>query len=169
MAKIKTPIDAEVVNRRMREMGLKDLGRASIREIKKIADLVEQDWGQPFVRMEMGIPGLPALQIGVEAQIKALRDGVAAIYPDIQGIEPLKKEIARFVKLFLDVKVDPEHCIPTVGSMMGGMAAFMTVNRMWADREGTLYLDPGFPVQKQQCRLLGHAYRSFDVYDYRGA
>ena len=169
MAKIKTPIDAEVVNRRMREMGLKDLGRASIREIKKIADLVEQDWGQPFVRMEMGIPGLPALQIGVEAQIKALRDGVAAIYPDIQGIEPLKQEIARFVKLFLDVKVDPEHCIPTVGSMMGGMAAFMTVNRMWADREGTLYLDPGFPVQKQQCRLLGHAFRAFDVYDYRGA
>jgi aspartate/methionine/tyrosine aminotransferase len=39
---------------------------------------------------------------------------------------------------------------------------------MWADREGTLFLDPGFPVQKQQCKLLGHGYRTFDMYEYRG-
>jgi aspartate/methionine/tyrosine aminotransferase len=163
-----TPIDAAVVSRRTLDLGLKDLGSASIREIKKIVDLIEGDTGEKFVRMEMGIPGLPALQIGVDAQIQALKDGVAAIYPDIQGIPALKKETARFVKLFMNVDVDPEHCVPTVGSMMGGMAAFMTVNRMWAEREGTLYLDPGFPVQKQQCRLLGHDYMSFDVYDYRG-
>ena len=31
--------------------------------------------------------------------------------------------MARFVKLFLDIDVDPEHCLPTVGSMMGGLAA----------------------------------------------
>ncbi len=163
-----TPIAADVVSRRTRDLGLEDLGSASIREIKKIVDLIEGDTGEKFVRMEMGIPGLPALQAGVDAQIQALKDGVAAIYPDIQGIPALKKETARFVKLFMDVDVDPEHCVPTVGSMMGGMAAFMTVNRMWAEREGTLYLDPGFPVQKQQCRLLGHDYMSFDVYDYRG-
>lgn len=162
------PIAAEVVNRRIHAMGLSDLGSASIREIKKIVDQIEGDTGQPFIRMEMGIPGLPALQVGVEAQIQALRDGVAALYPDIQGIPALKTEIARFVNLFLDVQVSPEHCVPTVGSMMGGMAAFMTVNRMWAEREGTLYLDPGFPVQKQQCKLLGHGYMSFDVYEYRG-
>ncbi len=168
MASRPTPINAEVVNRRTRELGLKDLGVASIREIKKIVDLIEEETGERFIRMEMGIPGLPALQVGVDAQIQALKDGVAAIYPDIQGIPALKKETARFAKLFLDVDVDPEHCVPTVGSMMGGMAAFMTVNRMWADREGTLYLDPGFPVQKLQCKLLGHNSMSFDVYDYRG-
>ncbi len=168
MTSISIPIAAEVVNRRIRAMGLSDLGSASIREIKKIVDQIEGDTGQPFIRMEMGIPGLPALQVGVEAQIQALRDGVAALYPDIQGIPALKTEIARFVNLFLDVQVSPEHCVPTVGSMMGGMAAFMTVNRMWAEREGTLYLDPGFPVQKQQCKLLGHGYMSFDVYEYRG-
>ncbi len=168
MSKRLTPIDTEVVARRTHDLGLKDLGSASIREIKKIIDLIEADTGQKFIRMEMGVPGLPALQVGVAAQIQALKDGVAAIYPDIQGIPELKHEIARFVKLFLDVEVEAEHCIPTVGSMMGGMAAFMTVNRMWGDREGTLYLDPGFPVQKQQCKLLGHGYMSFDVYNYRG-
>jgi aspartate/methionine/tyrosine aminotransferase len=104
----------------------------------------------------------------VDAQIQALKDGVAAIYPDIQGIPALKQEVARFAKLFLDLEVDPEHCVPTVGSMMGGMACFLTVNRMWAEREGTLFLDPGFPVQKQQCKLLGHGCRSFDMYEHRG-
>ena len=163
-----TPIAADVVTRRTRELGLQDIGSASIREIKRIVDLVEQDTGLEFVRMEMGIPGLPALEVGVQAQIRALQEGVAAVYPDIQGILPLKKEIARFVKLFLDVEVDPEHCLPTVGSMMGGMATFMTINRMWAAREGTLFLDPGFPVQKQQCKLLGHGYLSFDVSEHRG-
>ncbi len=163
-----TPINQDVVRRRLEASGLKGLAKASIREIKKLVDLIEADSGQKFVRMEMGIPGLPALQVGVEAQVQALRDGVAAVYPDIQGIPELKREVARFAKLFMNLEVDPEHCIPTVGSMMGGMAAFLTVNRMWADREGTLFLDPGFPVQKQQCKLLGHGYQSFDMYDYRG-
>ncbi len=163
-----TPINPDVVRRRLEASGLKGLAKASIREIKKLVDLIEADSGEKFVRMEMGIPGLPALQVGVEAQVQALRDGVAAVYPDIQGIPELKREVARFAKLFMNLEVNPEYCIPTVGSMMGGMAAFLTVNRMWADREGTLFLDPGFPVQKQQCKLLGHGYMSFDMYDYRG-
>ena len=64
--------------------------------------------------------------------------------------------------------MDPEHCLPTVGSMMGAMACFLTINRMYANREGTLFIDPGFPVQKLQCRVLGHDFMTFDVYDYRG-
>ena len=163
-----TPVPIELVARKLAEAGVEDLGKASIREIKRLVDLIEADWGQPFVRMEMGLPGLPAMQIGVDAQIQALKDGVAAVYPDIQGLPALKREASRFAKLFMDIDVSPEGCIPTVGSMMGGMIAFLTVNRMWADREGTLFLDPGFPVQKQQCRVLGHSYRSFDMYDFRG-
>jgi aspartate/methionine/tyrosine aminotransferase len=42
------------------------------------------------------------------------------------------------------------------------------VNRSDKNRTGTLFLDPGFPVQKQQCLVLGHEYGSFDLYDYRG-
>jgi aspartate/methionine/tyrosine aminotransferase len=98
----------------------------------------------------------------------ALRKGVASKYPNIEGITPLKQEAARFIKLFLDVDVEPQHCVPTVGSMMGGMASFMVVNRSDQNRTGTLFLDPGFPVQKQQCLVLGHEYGSFDLYDFRG-
>jgi len=163
-----TPINAEVVARKIREGGFDSVGRASIREIKKLVDEIEKETGDKYIRMEMGVPGLAPNKIGVEAEIKALRDGVAAIYPDIFGIAPLKKEIVRFVKLFLDIDVDEQGCIPTVGSMQGGFAAFMTVNRMYKEREGTLFIDPGFPVHKQQCKVLGHDYMSFDIYDYRG-
>jgi aspartate/methionine/tyrosine aminotransferase len=168
MVNRQTPISADVVSRKLEASGLPSVGKASIRELKKLVDTIEAESGVKFVRMEMGIPGLPAMEVGVQAQIQALREGVASVYPDIQGIPAVKREVARFAKLFMNLDVKPEYCIPTVGSMMGGMAAFLTVNRMWADREGTLFLDPGFPVQKQQCKLLGHGYRSFDMYDYRG-
>lgn len=168
MANRKTPMDFEIVNRELSASGLRSVGQASIREIKKLIDNIEKATGERYIRMEMGIPGLPPMPVGVEAQIEALRKGVAAIYPDIQGIPEVKAEISRFVKLFLDVTVDPEHCLPTVGSMMGGLACFMTLNRMYADREGTLFIDPGFPVQKLQCKILGQGFQTFDVYNYRG-
>ena len=163
-----TPIDRDIVDQKLRENKIEDLGLATIREIKKLVDTIEQATGERYIRMEMGIPGLPPAQIGIEAEKEALDRGVPAIYPDIFGIAPLKSEISRFVKLFLDLDVSPEGCIPTVGSMQGSFAAFMTLNRMYADREGTLFLDPGFPVHKQQLKVMGQEYKSFDVYDYRG-
>ncbi len=163
-----TPINYTVVTKIIDESNLKSLGTASIREIKKLVDTIENETGEKYIRMEMGIPGLPPSQIGIEAEIKALRDGKVAIYPDIFGIQPLKEESSRFVKNFIDIDVDPEGCIPTVGSMQGGFAAFMTINRLWKERNTTLFIDPGFPVHKQQHHVLGVNYESFDVYNYRG-
>jgi len=163
-----TPVNFKIVNEKMKECNITNVGKASIREVKRLVDFIEQSTGIRFIRMEMGVPGLPPSQIGIEAEIEALRRGVAAIYPDIYGIEPLKNEISRFVKLFLNLDVPPKCCFPTVGSMQGGFAAFMTINRMHKDREGTLFIDPGFPVHKQQVRVLGQDYMSFDVYNYRG-
>jgi aspartate/methionine/tyrosine aminotransferase len=129
---------------------------------------VEAQTGISFVRMEMGVPGLPAPSIGIEAEIAALKNGVASIYPDISGIPILKEETSRFIKLFLNINVKPEGCIPTVGSMMGGMVTFLVANRNDRTKEGSLFIDPGFPVQKQQVKMLGHDYHSFDVYNSRG-
>jgi aspartate/methionine/tyrosine aminotransferase len=110
-----TPIPEPIVNKVIAESGIKEVGRASIREIKKMINDIEDASGIPFIRMEMGIPGLPACQIGVNAQIEALKNGCAAKYPDIEGTPELKKEMSCFVKNFLDLKVSPEGCIPTVG------------------------------------------------------
>lgn len=164
----KTPIDFNIVTEKIKNSNIESVGRSSIREIKKLVDDIEKASGQKFIRMEMGIPGLPPARVGIEAEKKALDAGIPAIYPDIFGIYPLKEEIKRFVKLFMNLDVNVEGCVPTVGSMQGGFASFMTLNRMHADREGTLFIDPGFPVHKQQLRVLGQGYMSFDVYNYRG-
>ena len=116
----------------------------------------------------MGVPGLPANQIGIDAEIAALKRGVASVYPDISGIEPLKNETSRFIKLFLDIDIKPQGCIPTVGSMMAAMVSFLVANRNDRTKEGSLFIDPGFPVQKQQVKMLGHDCCSFDIYNYRG-
>lgn len=163
-----TPIPAAIVDKIVAESGIKEVGKASIREVKRLINQIETASGEEFVRMEMGIPGLPACRVGVEAQIEALKQGVAALYPDIEGIPALKNEAARFVKNFIDLDVNPENCIPTVGSMMGGMAGFMTFVRCRKERDTTLFIDPGFPVQKQQHRVLGLKYETFDVYEHRG-
>ena len=163
-----TPIPAEIVDKIVAGSGISSVGKASIREVKRLINEIENASGKEFVRMEMGIPGLPACHVGVEAQIEALKKGVAAIYPDIEGIPALKDEAARFVKNFIDLDVKPENCIPTVGSMMGGMAGFMTFVRCRKERDTTLFIDPGFPVQKQQHRVMGLKYETFDVYEHRG-
>ncbi len=166
--KKETPINAAVVDSKLKKNNIDSVGKASIREIKKLVDDIEKETGERFVRMEMGIPGLPAAEVGIDAEIKALKSGVASIYPDIQGIPPLKHEMSRFVKNFLNVDVQPEHCLPTVGSMQGGFAAFMTTTRMYEKKDTVLFIDPGFPVQKMQCKVLGIPYETFDVYNYRG-
>ena len=163
-----TPIDSSVVGDKIKNSGLSSLDNASIREIVKLVNQIEKETGEKYIRMEMGVPGLPSPAVGIEAEKAALDSGVTALYPNIEGIPELKEETSRFIKLFLDVDVSPKSCIPTVGSLMGGMVSFLVVNRNDSSKEGTLFLDPGFPVQKQQVRMLGHEYRSFDVYNYRG-
>jgi aspartate/methionine/tyrosine aminotransferase len=163
-----TPIDANIVKTKITESRLPNVGRASIREVKRLINEIEIASGKKFIRMEMGIPGLPAVQIGIDAQKAALDRGVAAIYPDIDGIPELKNEMARFCKNFLDIDVKPNSCIPTVGSMQAGMAIFMTVRHLHKEKDTTLFIDPGFPVQKLQHRIIGAKFETFDVYEYRG-
>lgn len=163
-----TPINADIVTQKIKESNLKSIGKSSIRQIKRLIDTIEEATGERYVRMEMGIPGLPPVEIGTQAEIDALRKGVAAIYPDIHGIPQLKIEISRFVKLFVNVDVNPEGCLPTVGSMQGSFASFMTINKMYPEKDTILFIDPGFPVHKQQLKVQDSKWESFDVYNYRG-
>ncbi len=163
-----TPVDFNIVKTRVEASGLANLGTASIREIVKLVNQIERDSGIKFIRMEMGVPGLLPPSIGIDAEIEALKRGVAAEYPNIEGVRSLKEEASRFIKLFLNIDIHPKGCIPTVGSMMGAMVSFLVANRNDKTKEGTLFIDPGFPVQKQQVKMLGHDYYSFDVYNYRG-
>jgi aspartate/methionine/tyrosine aminotransferase len=52
--------------------------------------------------------------------------------------------------------------------MEGSFASFLLANQCDPVKNTILFIDPGFPVQKQQAAVLGYKYLSFDVYDYRG-
>lgn len=162
------PIAKEVIDRIAAENKIANPGKASIREVRKMIQDVESATGIRFVKMEMGIPGIPAAKVGVEAQIKALQSGVASIYPEVYGTKEFKQEASRFMKNFLDVDVPEDCCVPTVGSMQAGFASFLTLTRYDKKKTKVLFIDPGFPVQKQQCRVLDIPMKNFDVYDYRG-
>jgi aspartate/methionine/tyrosine aminotransferase len=164
-----SPFNKEVIDRKIKELRIRDTGKASIREIVALVNLVEEETGEKFIRMEMGVPGLPPSGIGTEAEIDALKRGVAAIYPMVDGIKPLKYEASRFVKNFLDIDVPLRACIPSVGTMQGTYAVFMAVANAVPGKDTVLFIDPGFPVQKQQMSILGQKYESFDVFNHRGS
>jgi aspartate/methionine/tyrosine aminotransferase len=162
------PITRDLVQHITSEIGIPKPGCASIREIVNLVNHIEKESGIRFIRMEMGVPGLKPPEIAINAEIEALKRGVASIYPPIEGVASLKSETSRFLKLFLDIDLKPSGCIPTCGSMEGSCVGFLTVNRTDRHKEGTLFIDPGFPVHKQQCHVLGHNFESFDIYEYRG-
>ena len=165
---METPIKREIIDKLIADLGINDFAKATIREVKQVAAKAEKESGVEFIKMEMGIPGLPAAQVGVDAQVKALQGGIAHSYPDIQGYPELKKEASRFVKAFIGLDVAPEGCVPVTGSMQGTFASFLTCSQAQKSKDTVLFIDPGFPVQKMQLQVMGVKYETFDVYDFRG-
>lgn len=163
-----TPINKELIDNTIREHGIQDFAKATIREVKGVAAHAEKESGVEFIKMEMGIPGLPAAQVGVDAQIKSLQDGIAHSYPDIQGLPALKEAASEFVKAFIGVDINPEGCVPVCGSMQGTFASFLTCSQADKKKDTVLFIDPGFPVQKMQLQVQGTKYETFDVYNFRG-
>ena len=161
-------ISKELIERLFTEFGTDDINQLSIREVGKLVSMIEKESGEEFIHMEMGVPGLSASQIGIDAEKEALERGVGAAYPNIEGIPVAKEEIARFAKLFMNLDTPPAHCIPTVGGMQGSFAALLAAARSNPDKPCTLFIDPGFPVQKSQLHLIGVPFKSFDILQFRG-
>lgn len=107
-----TPIDFLTVKNAIQNSGIKEIGKATIRELVRLVNIIEKQTGEKFIRMEMGVPGLEPHEIAIQAEIDALKRGVASKYPMIEGVEELKNEFSRFVKLFMNIDIRPECCIP---------------------------------------------------------
>ncbi len=165
---MESPISKKLVDESIAKMNIADFGRATIREVVAISNSLEAESGTEFIHMEMGVPGLPAAEVGVAAEIAALKSGKASIYPVIDGVAELKSEASRFVKAFVDVDIAAQGCVPVVGSMQGTFTSFLVCGQCNEGRDTVLFIDPGFPVQKQQITVMGYKYESFDVYDFRG-
>ena len=163
-----TPVDYQTARKVIEGYGLPDFGKATIREVVAISNQLEQLTKTEFIHMEMGVPGLPAAKVGVEAEIKALQAGAASIYPNINGLPELKEEASRFIKALINIDVAAEGCVPVTGSMQGTYASFLVSGQCTPGKDTILFIDPGFPVQKQQIAVMGYKYESFDVYECRG-
>ena len=74
-----TPIGKDVVDGLIAQLGIQDFAKATIREVKQVAAMAEKESGVEFIKMEMGIPGLPAAKVGVDAQIKALHEKISPL------------------------------------------------------------------------------------------
>lgn len=145
-----------------------DLAQATIGQVVLLAQELERRTGIPFIRMDQGVPGLDPNRVGIAAEKEALDRGVAAIYPAAEGVPELKAETSRFVRAFLDVDIAPEGCVPVTGSVAGSFGSFIATSQCTPGKDTVLFIDPGFPIQKSQLRILGVKYRQFDIYAHRG-
>lgn len=160
-------IQKELVDSLFAKFGEPDITRLSIREVGRLVAQIEEQSGLEFIHMEMGVPGLPASAVAIAAEKEALDNGLATQYPHIEGIPFAKTEIARFAKLFMNIDVTPLNCVPTVGAMQGSFAALLAAARTDPQKPYTLFIDPGFPVNKSQLQLIGVPFKSFDILNFR--
>lgn len=161
------PLDKQLLDSVLKSMDIADISAATIRQSGDIARKLERETGIDFLHLEMGIPGLPPERVGVAAEVKALENGVASKYPNMFGIPELKEAASRFIKAFVNIDVDPLGCIPTVGSMQGSFNCFLMTSQLDPQKDTVLYINPGFPVQRMQTKILGIRSESFDIYEYR--
>ena len=158
----------ELVAQVVDELKVANLEQPTIGEVLLVASRLEELTGIPFIRMDQGSPGLPANRIGIEAEKAALDRGVGSQYPAAAGVAELKAAASRFVKAFVDIDISPAACVPTTGSVASSFGAFIACTQRIPGKDKVLFIDPGFPIQKSQLRIIGVKWEWFDIYHYRG-
>lgn len=161
-------LDSKIVSAEIDAMHLGDFSGATIRDIQSLSKILEEKTGQPFIHLEMGVPGLQPSQIALKAEQEALANGCATTYPPNGGIPRIKNAASKFVKAFIGVDIDPLCCIPTTGSMQGTFATFMAWHHAVPEKDTVLFIHPGFPVQTTQCDVIGLKHMGLDIHDFRG-
>ena len=161
------PLSKQMLDDVLAEMGIEDVSRTTIRQCSMLGSTLEERSGEKFSHLEFGVPGIPACPIGIEAQKKALDNGIPSIYPSVQGLPALKKNASRFVKAFIDVDIDPKGIVPTVGSMQGSMTSILECSQLDPKKDTILYICPGFSAHGRQPDILGIKNVTFDIYEYR--
>ena len=162
------PIAKEVVKNLLAEKDIANVARSTIRQQVAITTGLEKLSGEKFVHLEIGVPGIPASKVGTDAQKRAIDNGVATIYPVISGLPELKENASQFIKAFLDIDIAPKCIIPTVGSMQGSYNLIMECSQLDENKDTILFINPGFPPQMLQAKIVGAKQACFDIYNYRG-
>src|ERR1035437_3240988 len=166
---MKFPLSIDYISKIKKQIGVDTLNNATIREIVQISTIIQKEVdNEPLIRFDKGIPGLPPFEIGVDAEIKALKNGIAAIYPNVEGISDAKEQMSIFYKKFMNLNIGSELCFPVSGSLQGSFASFIVLSKIHAKKKKILFVDPGFQVQKQQCEVLSVDYDTINLPEIRG-
>lgn len=162
------PIQKNKLEEVISNLGIVDVTTATIRQICALAAGLENEANEKFVHLEIGNPGLPAINVGINAEINALRSGIANQYPNIGGIPEFKENGSKFLKAFLDIDVPGRCIVPTVGSMQGTFTVMLLLGQRDEKKDTMLFINPGFPATHNQAKILGLKDEAFDIYEYRG-
>ena len=73
---MKTLIPVNVIDDYLEKIEVRDLNKASIRQVLACELNAEKVTGQEFIHFEMGVPGIPPSAVGIKAQKEALDRGV---------------------------------------------------------------------------------------------
>ena len=164
---MKQPISQQVIQDILDQHDIADISKATIRQSVAVGAALEKIAGEPFVHLEIGVPGIEACPIGIDAQKEALDRGVASVYPVISGLPELKQNASQFVKAFIDIDVPAQCIVPTVGSMQGSFNLILECSQLQPGKDTILYICPGFPAHGRQPDVLGIKNVIFDIYEYR--
>lgn len=159
----------ELLDEACRHCHVTDITSATIGETLLVAQYMAGKTGIPFIHMDQGSPGLPANRYGVEAEKAALDRGVGSQYPAAAGVKEVKEAASKFIKAFINIDISPRSCVSTTGSSTGSYGAFIACTQRIPGKNKVLFIDPGFPIQKSQLRIIGAPWTAFDIHDYRGA
>ena len=165
------PLNKRIVDNTCIDFGLRnahELGSAGIRQLVGVVRDIERATGVEFIHMELGEPGLPSETTGIWAEHEALLRGCGSHYPLITGIPEVKHWGSEFVRAFVGLDIPDECIVPTVGSMQGGFALNTLASQLDSTRDTVLFLDPCFPVQKLQCKVIGVKVQPLDISTCRG-
>ena len=102
-----TPIARELIDKTIENFHITDFAKATIREVKAIAAKAEADSGVEFIKMEMGVPGLPPSSVGVKAEM-ALPQVAEGVYLEFGGLLTSKGAKFNYGSL-VNLKLNPYY------------------------------------------------------------
>ena len=68
----------------------------------------------------------------------------------------------------MNVEISPRAVCRLRVRLSGSFGSFIACTQRISGKNKVLFIDPGFPIQKSQLRIIGVQWEEFDIYAYRG-
>ena len=121
---------------------------------EQLAAMDIENFAQATIRQVGAVGG--ALEKNSGTEFLHLEMGVPGLPPETVGVEAEQQALAQ----------GRASIYPSITGI-GGFCLFQICSQCDPKKDTILFIDPGFPVQRQQVRILGIKHESFDIYDFR--